>query len=501
MSPTTKQTVRVLAVADSDSYLKWSLATLRRMPSEWRTSQVVIDSPLRPTSAQVQISAPVLSRAGVLRRIRDERPDVVLLGCTGPVVAALIGACELREPGRPVLLTGLPGISYPVRPRAITLRTGCDLMLLHSHREVAAFTIAATNLGSPLRFALATLPFLAALAERSGAGDHAVRRPGRDPGRPGPTARRSCSPSPTVPGRWSNFARPAASNRPTARPGATRDWRPTSVSKGRGQHRVPDRPAARRAWAGGGPGHGVVDGGARGDRGRRADLDPHRLRGGRRRRSTPCSTAPAVWARWPICGPVGSPGPARVADPELLPPRRRRRLAAATRCPDQPAARRWPAGPGPDPFLAGCGPFAAGSGCWHQRRSWLAGGSRGRRVRCQHQVAQLADGTVTAGPVEHPPGGRPDLRLGVGDRDRPADQAHRPEIVEVVAEIGRPGRRRCRGSAASRAPPRPCARSRAAPRPRASPPGPARPGWSPSTRSAAARRRGAAARPRGRRCD
>ena len=159
--------MRVLAVSDSDSYLKWSLATLRRLPSDWRTSQVVIDSPLRPTAAQVQSAAPVLSRAGVLSRIRKERPDVVLLGCTGPVVAALTDARELRERGRPVLLTGLPGISYPVRPRAITHRTGCDLMLLHSHREVAAFTTAGAEVGSTLQYALATLPFLGEQSERA----------------------------------------------------------------------------------------------------------------------------------------------------------------------------------------------------------------------------------------------------------------------------------------------------------------------------------------------
>lgn len=164
--------VRVLAVADSDSYLKWSLATLRRMPPDWSVEQVLVDSPLRPSAEQVRAAGgqhpvPVRSRARLLRSIRRERPDVVLLGCTGPVVAALTGSRVLHGRDRPVLLTGLPGISYPVRPPAVTQRAGCDLMLLHSHREVAAFTRAAAALGSSLTFGLATLPFLSAAAPRS----------------------------------------------------------------------------------------------------------------------------------------------------------------------------------------------------------------------------------------------------------------------------------------------------------------------------------------------
>ena len=86
MGSTTDRPASVLAISDSDWYVKWSLATLRRMPSDWRTSQLVIDSPLRPSLAQMGSALPVLGRAAVLlRRLRRERPDVVLLACTGPV--------------------------------------------------------------------------------------------------------------------------------------------------------------------------------------------------------------------------------------------------------------------------------------------------------------------------------------------------------------------------------------------------------------------------------
>ena len=155
---------RVLAVADSDSYLKWSAATLRAMPARWRTSQVVIDSPIRPSAAQIRAAAgervEVLPYASVIDRLRIERPDVVLLACTGPVVASVAADRVFRRPTRPVLITGLPGISIPASSRAVRARAGCDLFLLHSHEEIAEFTGLATRHGPELIFGLASLPFL-----------------------------------------------------------------------------------------------------------------------------------------------------------------------------------------------------------------------------------------------------------------------------------------------------------------------------------------------------
>ena len=81
----------------------------------------------------------VLSNAEVVRRIRLECPDVVLLACTGPVVAALTVQRVFWGRTRPVLVTGLPGISVPATSRAVTSRAACDLFLLHSKREVAEF--------------------------------------------------------------------------------------------------------------------------------------------------------------------------------------------------------------------------------------------------------------------------------------------------------------------------------------------------------------------------
>jgi hypothetical protein len=154
----------IVAVADSDSYLKWSAATLRAMPPRWQTSQVVIDSPIRPSAAQIRSAAgepvEVLRYAAVIDLLRIDRPDAVLLACTGPVVAAVAADRLFRGPARPVMITGLPGISIPASGRAVDARAGCDLFLLHSRREIAEFTRLGPQHGPDLVFGLASLPFL-----------------------------------------------------------------------------------------------------------------------------------------------------------------------------------------------------------------------------------------------------------------------------------------------------------------------------------------------------
>lgn len=156
--------VRLLAVADTDSYLKWSAATLDALPNTWKSSQVLIQNPVLPSQAQIRAASSrpvdVLSYTALVRRIRHECPDVVLLACTGPVVASVTAHRVLWGPNRPVLVTGLPGISVPATQRAVLARAACDLFLLHSKREVAEFADIGRSQAPRLRFALAHLPFL-----------------------------------------------------------------------------------------------------------------------------------------------------------------------------------------------------------------------------------------------------------------------------------------------------------------------------------------------------
>lgn len=136
--------VRVLAIADTDSYHKWSAATLEALPDSWESTQVLVENPVMPSATQIRATCKrpvgVLTHAALVRLIRTWCPDVVLLACTGPVVATLTAQKVFWGRARPVLVAGLPGISVRATRRAVTSRAACDLFLLHSKREVAEFT-------------------------------------------------------------------------------------------------------------------------------------------------------------------------------------------------------------------------------------------------------------------------------------------------------------------------------------------------------------------------
>jgi hypothetical protein len=165
--------VRVLAIADTDSYLKWSAATLAALPDSWESTQLLIENPVMPSAAQIRAASnrpvEVLTHAALVRRIRTGFPDVVLLACTGPVVAALTAQKVFWGRTRPVLVAGLPGIGVPATRRAVTSRAACDLFLLHSKREVAEFAEIGARRAPRLTFGLASLPFLPARTQEAAA--------------------------------------------------------------------------------------------------------------------------------------------------------------------------------------------------------------------------------------------------------------------------------------------------------------------------------------------
>jgi hypothetical protein len=125
----------------------------------------MVANPVLPSAAQIRavIVEPVetLSFRAVRRMLRREQPEVVVLACTGPAIAALLAAPELTRPDRPVLVTGMPGVSVPASRRAVTLRAGCDLLVVHSRREQAEYAALADQLAPGLAVGLATMPFLA----------------------------------------------------------------------------------------------------------------------------------------------------------------------------------------------------------------------------------------------------------------------------------------------------------------------------------------------------
>jgi hypothetical protein len=167
--------VRVLAVADADSYLKWSAATLDRLPADWHRRQVLLVSPTAPSREQTAAATdnPItrLTLPALARLLRRDPPDVLLLACTGPTVGVLTALSGVRSASRPVLVAGLPGISIPASARAVAHRRECDLLVVHSSRERREFVPLAAAAAPDLAVALSTLPFLV-----RDHGQHADRR-------------------------------------------------------------------------------------------------------------------------------------------------------------------------------------------------------------------------------------------------------------------------------------------------------------------------------------
>jgi hypothetical protein len=137
------------------------------MPKAWSTRQVLITNPAAPSLDQINAASrgrvETLSVPRLAHQLLRERPDVVLLACTGPVVEALTSLPMLtRDRRRPVLVTGLPGISLPTTVKAVRHRARCDLFVAHSHGEVAELTRLARAYAPGLQIGLARLLFLVA---------------------------------------------------------------------------------------------------------------------------------------------------------------------------------------------------------------------------------------------------------------------------------------------------------------------------------------------------
>jgi hypothetical protein len=165
----TARRVRVMVVADSDSYLKWGASLLGALPADWGSDVIVVRNPVAPVEEQVadavgaDVDVTRLSVRSLVRRVRDDPPDAVVLACTGPMARVLLARPELREGPRPVLVAGLPGIAVPASEKAWLQRRGVDVFVAHSHRErdeAGPVNTAVNGGGLRAQVVLARLPFL-----------------------------------------------------------------------------------------------------------------------------------------------------------------------------------------------------------------------------------------------------------------------------------------------------------------------------------------------------
>ena len=188
------RTVKLLAIAESDAYVKWAAWMLRSSPAAWDTDLCLVDSVVAPSPRQLDASlsgtahqgatVPRHGLVGLRQRLVDQRPDAVLLAMTGPMVAAVTAVLATITGGaRPVLVSGLPGVGLPVRHRAVRARRGIDVFVTHSRRERQDYAAGFRWIGAEVHVALATLPFLVEAAAAAAArgtsvqGDATERRP------------------------------------------------------------------------------------------------------------------------------------------------------------------------------------------------------------------------------------------------------------------------------------------------------------------------------------
>jgi len=169
--------VRALALVDTDSYVKWGAALLARLPDGWERDIAVVATPARPSDAQLAaaLAGSGFEPASVIHTTLDElaeraareRPDVVIVAMRGPAASVVLRLLA-DLPDRPVLVSGLPGISIPATWKALFYRAQADLVVLHSKHEIREFRLVAGKRGWTHRLALATLPFADAAPSTGG---------------------------------------------------------------------------------------------------------------------------------------------------------------------------------------------------------------------------------------------------------------------------------------------------------------------------------------------
>jgi hypothetical protein len=176
---------RVVGLVDTDSFAKWGAHLLATAPADWDLELRTVATPRSASPEQLRSAFRGLDRRlahlrhdppapkdvdAVVEELRVDPPDAVLVSLIGPVAELVIDEVHRRIPDRPVLVSGLPGISFPAKWKGIFFRARADLFVLHSHREVRAYDEMAREGGVQPHFALATLPFARSATASAGTG-------------------------------------------------------------------------------------------------------------------------------------------------------------------------------------------------------------------------------------------------------------------------------------------------------------------------------------------
>ena len=132
----------VVVLAESDSFIAWADNLMLRAPASWGVTRLIVGFPTNPTARQLdeltersgESNWNLIKFADVASRIMILKADVVILACSGPLVALLTKRLNQRLPSV-LLVNAIPGIALPLTKRAIARRTGVHVFIAHSRRE------------------------------------------------------------------------------------------------------------------------------------------------------------------------------------------------------------------------------------------------------------------------------------------------------------------------------------------------------------------------------
>ncbi|MGW5876467.1 DUF6716 putative glycosyltransferase [Nocardiopsis terrae] len=162
--------ITVLAVADSTERVGLCAAMLDRLSGPGNAvGMTVVRSESTPPPARVRdategtgqagLRVPVLSPRQVRKLVWRRRPDTVVLNCAGPVVEALSWSLRsVVRRYRPLVVSALQPLAVPAVEGEWLHRSRVDLLVAHSHREVAEYTTLGEKLGMRGEVGLASLP-------------------------------------------------------------------------------------------------------------------------------------------------------------------------------------------------------------------------------------------------------------------------------------------------------------------------------------------------------
>lgn len=141
----------ILAIADSDSYLKLATSFLTRLGPAWDRKVYLARTPVMPTAEQIAAAfegtdldpdaLQVISVSQLEADTVDE--DIVFASATGPVVAEIYSRILRTEPvdGRcTALISALPGVAFPATQKGWNYRRAGDAFICHSHAEARDFS-------------------------------------------------------------------------------------------------------------------------------------------------------------------------------------------------------------------------------------------------------------------------------------------------------------------------------------------------------------------------